>query len=89
MSEKNVNLKKKPSGYEYRKRKLEKDQEIEKYKKSMNLSKYLIPSTSKQANNLENETVASTLEKNIPGKEDKWLPHLPENFEEINANPNK
>ena len=42
MSEKNANAKNKPSGYEYRKRKAEKEHHLKQNKKFVSIEKYVI-----------------------------------------------
>ncbi|XP_033218137.1 uncharacterized protein LOC117173606 [Belonocnema kinseyi] len=66
MSDKNSNVKRKLSGYEYRKRKIEKEQKFEQSKKFMNIEKYFVQKTEDEGTNDLTELYStSSLDTNV------------------------
>ena len=66
MSENNSKLKKKPSGYEYRKRKAEKEHKFEQSKKFMTIDKYVVQKDQDDGTkDLEKLSASSSLDTNI------------------------
>ncbi|XP_033223674.1 zinc finger MYM-type protein 5-like [Belonocnema kinseyi] len=66
MSDKNSNVKRKPSGYEYRKRKTEKEQKFEQSKKFMNIEKYVVQKTEDEGTkDLTELSSTSSLDTNV------------------------